>query len=163
METIPELLDILEVIYNLYLQRNEENLNSKTLFSLYQSEIGEPLRAKGFEISDYLSWQRLYEYNKTIAIKRKEKDGTETTTYWLCIEDIHRFDTEKENSKDKTMPLLFQMGTVCNEIATLKRKRRLEEEQLRFWKLYKWAAVATIALTILTSICAVCSTFIFRK
>jgi hypothetical protein len=145
----PEHLDILEAVYDLYIQKGKPE--QPPIVTLYAEEIGKMLRTKGFEISDDLVWQRLYEYNKTIEIIENNAGGSKTTKYWLCTQDINAHN----KNPDKPMPLMFQMGTATNEISGLMRKRELEEEQLRFWTRYKWAAIATIALTVVTSVCAV--------
>ncbi|MBN2021457.1 MAG: hypothetical protein JW809_01565 [Pirellulales bacterium] len=144
----PEYLDILEAVYECHVQQKKPEQRANVTLDF--KKIGESLRAKGFDVDNDLISQRLYEYNKTIEIVETDTRGSKTTKYWLCIPD-----QKAREKNDMIMPFMFQMGTVTNEIAGLRRKRQLEEEQLRFWSRYKWAAIATIALAATTSACAI--------
>ena len=108
----PEHLDILEAIYELYIQ--EGDVPTKAIFTLVMWSVGDSLRGRGFTISDNLLWQRLYEYNKTIEVTKVEDTlpGTFVNfeqvvkVYWLCQHDTQAM----KNWKEKEQPLMFQMG-----------------------------------------------------
>lgn len=148
---IPEFLDILEAVYDLYPEKKSPA--REAIITLFANEVRDALSRKGFTVSDNLFWERLYEYNKTIKKSTFDKDGGETVVYWLC--EPHIAKARSSDTGEKEIPCMFRMGVVANEIAGLQRKRQLDEEQLRFWKLYKWAAVATLGLAVVTSVCAV--------
>lgn len=151
----PEHLDFLEAVYELYVQKGSPE--KPPIIILAVGEIADMVRRQGFNISNDLVWQRLYEYNKTIEIRSIERTlpGTlgdfeqKVMGYWLCQDAVGTEDWKQREA------LTFQMGVVTNEIAALTRKRQLEEEQLRFWRCYKWAAIATILLALVISACAV--------
>lgn len=153
---IPEHLDILQAVYDLYLAKKPTDRQGIARF--FGDEVGQALKHRGFTVEDRVFWERLFEYNKTIE-KRDEKG---TIVYWLC--EPNKQDARPlpggENEGKSDIPMVFRMGVVANEIAGLIRKRALEEEQLRFWVRYKWAAIATIALTVVTSVCAIINTWI---
>lgn len=141
----PEHVDVLQAIYELYVQKGNPE---KTIFTPVIREVADILRKRGFTISNTLVWQRMYEHNKTIEITETEDTlpGTSLNyeqvikVHWFCQHDVEAMKDWKEKEK----PLMFQMGTVTNEIAGLVRKRKLEEEQLRFWFIATLAALATL-------------------
>jgi hypothetical protein len=137
--------------YELYPEKKPAERDA--IITLYANEVGDALRHRGFTISDNLFWQRLYEFNKTIKKSTFDQKGGETVVYWLC--EPHIAKARDSDKGEKEIPFMFRMGVVANEIARLARTRQLEEEQLRFWTLYKWAAIATVGLAIVTSACAV--------
>ena len=117
MNQFPEILDILEAVFELF----GEN-PTRSIVSLYPKTVGDALRAKGFNISDELTWERLCEYNKTVRKVKIKPDGGETVEVWLCEPHI----SKKKADQADTMPFMFRVGAVANEIATLRRKRTSE-------------------------------------
>jgi hypothetical protein len=148
---IPDLLDIFEAVYDLY--PDKQPSEGENIITLFANEVGDALRRRGFTVNDKLFWERLYQYNEAIKKSIVKPTGGETIVYWLCEPAIGKA-RETDNGK-KEIPFMFRMGALANEIARLRRTRTLEEEQLRFWTLYKWAAIATVGLAVLTSVCAV--------
>ena len=117
MNKHPDILDILEVIFELF----GENPTA-SIISLYPKTVGDALRAKGFNITDELTWERLYEYNKTVRKVKIKPDGGETVEVWLCEPHI----SKKQADQADAMPFMFRVGAVANEIAALMRKRTSE-------------------------------------
>ncbi|MEN6459101.1 MAG: hypothetical protein ABFC63_09230 [Thermoguttaceae bacterium] len=116
MDRFPEILDILEVVFELV------GDNPASIISLYPKVVGDALRAKGFKITDQLTWERLFEYNKTVRRVKTKPDGGEIVEVWLCEPHINK----KKADQADTMPFMFRVGAVANEIAEMRRKRALE-------------------------------------
>ena len=117
MNAFPEILDILEVVFELF----GDNPTASTI-SLYPKAVGDALRAKGFNITDELTWERLYEYNKTVRKVKIKPDGGEIVEVWLCEPHI----SKKKADQADTMPFMFRVGAVANQIAALRRERTVE-------------------------------------
>jgi hypothetical protein len=143
MNKFPQLQDILEAVHSCYESKGEKG----HIFTLYNNEVGEVLRANGFQTTDGMIWERLSEFNKTIQVVKVDHSGRETVTYWMCQPNLEQL----EKDKSKGMPFMFRIGVVINHLAELNRKRQLEEEQLHFWGLYKWG----IGLAVVGSVCAI--------